>query len=44
MGDGMTFDVEQSSDRHLTLRSRIERLIEIHQEKKQRMSGATWHH
>ena len=33
MGDGMTFDVEQSSDRHLTLRSRIERLIEIHQEK-----------
>ena len=33
MGDGTTFDVEQSSDRSLALRSRFERLAEIHQEK-----------
>lgn len=33
MGDGTTFDVEQASDRSLALRSRFERLAEIHQEK-----------
>ncbi len=33
MGDGMTFDVETASDRALQLRSRYERLVEIHQEK-----------
>jgi hypothetical protein len=33
MGDGTTFDVEQESDRQLALRTRFERLVEIHQEK-----------
>lgn len=33
MGDGMTFDVETESDRALQLRSKYERLVEIHQEK-----------
>jgi hypothetical protein len=33
MGDGTTFDVEQESERQLSLRSRFERLVEIHQEK-----------
>ena len=33
MGDGMTFDVETASDRALQLRSKYERLVEIHQEK-----------
>lgn len=33
MGDGTTFDVEQESDRQLALRTRFERLAEIHQEK-----------
>ena len=33
MGDGTTFDVEEETDRQLALRSRFERLIEVHQEK-----------
>ena len=33
MGDGMTFDVETEEDRTLQLRSKYERLVEIHQEK-----------
>lgn len=33
MGDGTTFDVEQETDRELMMRSRIERLVEIFQEK-----------
>ena len=33
MGDGMTFDVETEDDRTLQLRSKYERLVEIHQEK-----------
>ena len=33
MGDGTTFDVEQDTDRQLQLRSRFERLVEVHQEK-----------
>ena len=33
MGDGMTFDVETASDQTLMLRSRYEKLVEIHQEK-----------
>ncbi len=33
MGDGTTFDVEQEPERQLALRTRFERLVEIHQEK-----------
>ena len=33
MGDGMTFDVETEDHRTLQLRSKYERLVEIHQEK-----------
>ena len=33
IGDGMTFDVETEDDRTLQLRSKYERLVEIHQEK-----------
>ena len=33
MGDGMTFDVEADDERTLQLRSKYERLVEIHQEK-----------
>ena len=33
MGDGMTFDVETEDNRTLQLRSKYERLVEIHQEK-----------
>lgn len=33
MGDGIGFDVETESERQLALRSRYEKLIEIHQEK-----------
>ena len=33
MGDGTSFDVETESDRALQLRTRYERLVEIHQEK-----------
>ena len=33
LGDGVSFDVEQETDRELALRARYERLIEIHQEK-----------
>ena len=33
MGDGTTFDVETEDDRTLQLRSKYERLVEIHQEK-----------
>ncbi|MEZ5557834.1 MAG: DUF3604 domain-containing protein [Pseudomonadales bacterium] len=33
MGDGFSFDVESESDRVLQMRSRYERLVEVHQEK-----------
>lgn len=33
LGDGVSFDVEQETDRDLALRARYERLVEIHQEK-----------
>ena len=33
MGDGIGFDVETENERQLALRSRYERLIEVHQEK-----------